>query len=200
MWNFKLFSILETSSFWNIVDSSMHLYFSKCQGERPVRTFWLTLNLKQFILFHPSLFFFNPVRAVPLGFGYSEVKSMRGQGVKQKSSQTQHWIHHHPLSTTCPFSWAFSLLVWTQRFQCYSNLEAANSFPPVIEMLCSYPWSVLLFLPIPRFRFHGPVLFTSITLASLIGISSSSFSFQSLQNSHPKITDPSSIQWCFLTV
>lgn len=44
---------------------------------------WCCLNLKQFILFHPCLFFFNPIRAVPLAFGYSEGRSTRGQDVKQ---------------------------------------------------------------------------------------------------------------------
>lgn len=107
---FKLFSVLETSSFWNIVDRSMHLYFSKCQGERPVRTFWLTLNLKQFILFHPSLFFFNPVRAVPLGFGYSEVKSMRGQGVKQSHPKLSTEYITIPFQQPVHFPGPFSLV------------------------------------------------------------------------------------------
>lgn len=82
----------------------MHLYFSKHQKEVK-ENLLLTLNLKQFILFHPSLFFFNPIRVVPLAFGYSEGRSRKAQGVKQIHpglSQILALAHSWPCIPSCP--------------------------------------------------------------------------------------------------
>lgn len=92
---------------------------------------------------------------------------MRGQSVKQSHPKLSTEYITIPFQQPVHFPRAFCLVgLDSKGFQRYSNLEAADSFPSVIEMLCSYLWGVLFFLPIPQAQAHGPVPFPSVTLAS----------------------------------
>ena len=148
-------------------------YTSASVKERPMRIIWLTLNLKQFVLFYPSLFFFNPIRVVPLAFGYSEGTSARGQGVKQSHPRSSHTlslallvalysslfccdhIRDSPTHNSQILTWPGLSMSTSPRLQdhlSHSALDTSPSPSTICSFSCLFVWLVVWFGLYYRFQ------------------------------------------------